>query len=236
MPLLPDVPTAEGNTHFQPVDMQSPAAGLSSTKSSWFLVIGAALASLCLMIALFPASDGDSTHWIIDEGGLVETMTAVFYALAIVTFVTKGGLGLPMLRGHAIVLILAFLLARELDLHKQFTTMGIFRIEFYRSAEVAAGEKAVVIGFLVLLGLAVARMLWDLDRFVWGLRDRSPAMIADGSASKLGNLGYEIGPDLDHTLTKVEEILELGIPVFALIAILSYFAAGQKLESSVLDP
>lgn len=215
-----------------------PPAISAASKSPYFVGILGILTMLGVMIVLFPAALDGQTHWIIDEGGPVETLTAAAYALCMLVFVAKGGLRLPLGRGYAVLLVLLFLLSRELDMHKQFTTMGVFKIDYYLSSDVGTVERGIVIAVLTLVGIAVGRLLWDLDRWWWGLRALDPSMIAitlcvvmmgasnllDGSAVKLANLYIQVDPDFTQSLTKVEEVFEFGIPLFALLAVISYFA------------
>lgn len=192
--------------------------------------IGLALALGFAAAALF-TSPADRL-WI-PEGGLVETATVLFYATCLVYMMLRGGIS--FLRRHAVVPVLTTaLMARELDLHKRLTGVGIFKIRFFTDPGLPVATKAA--GALVLVGLA-AVCLYSLRRYwpvYWrALRSKSPVAIAisiigalivvskmiDGLDRNLASLGVHLSAGANYVACTAEEILELGIPLFGLLAL-----------------
>ncbi|MBK1692658.1 hypothetical protein [Ectothiorhodospira mobilis] len=101
-----------------------------------------------LFVATLPLT-GDARELWLKEWGIVEMASALGYAASIL---------LLIFRRHALSLwpftvMITFFMLRELDLDKQFTTMGIFKSRFYISPETGLLEKLA--GGAVLLGLMV---------------------------------------------------------------------------------
>ena len=66
----------------------------------------------------------------IEEGGVIETLSVFGYFLCVLLMLLKGKW--PYIKKYNYFLILVILLGfRELDFHKRFTTMGIFKSKFY---------------------------------------------------------------------------------------------------------
>lgn len=190
------------------------------------LVLGLGFAAAALFTS-------PSDRFWIHEGGVVETATVVFYAACLLYMPLRGGSS--FLRRHPFVPVLTMaLLARELDLHKRLTGVGIFKIRFFTDPSLPATTK--VAGAFVVAGLAAA-CLYSLWRY-WpvysrALRRRSPVAIAitligalivvskmiDGLDRNLASLGTHLSAEANHVACAAEEILELGIPLFGLLSL-----------------
>lgn len=203
-----------------------------------FGLCGLALAILCISTILVGSGN---TDLLIKEGGLIETLSALGYFLIAGYLVHKGGLSFLKTRVYFFLLVILFGM-RELDMDKQFTTMGIFKSRMYLNPEMPLWDKA--------LGAAViSLLLWVLYKlvrvhglaFVRGIRDGSAESIGagiavsliaisktlDGMPRKLESIGFASGQMLTYQFGVLEEILEFGIPVFILLAFDIHFRKAR---------
>ncbi|MEH6663259.1 MAG: hypothetical protein V7678_00280 [Brevundimonas sp.] len=163
------------------------------------------------------------------EDGPVEAASAALHlmaaALMLVLWVTRRSLFGLLCLGSI------FMAGREIDLHKAFTTHGVFSLKQYSSAAVPAAEKlisaAVVAGLLVAL-VALTRGVWSEVRRL--RRDDRPALaglitlvavlpvlkIIDGLPRYMRDWGLQPAEGLTAALLAVEEIGELGLPLITL--------------------
>jgi hypothetical protein len=172
------------------------------------------------------------------ESGPVETLSAVGYFLGFMLLLFQ------LIRhrkpaGWSLCVVLLCFCARELDMHKQFTTMSIFKSRFYSSSEVPMGEKGI--GLLVIIALIVC--LFHVLRtyflpFVKGLRQRKAcewsvlfalALLAvskslDGLERKLKPLGIVVDDACRNFSTVLEESLETAAPYLLIVAIMGPFS------------
>ncbi|MEM7250080.1 MAG: hypothetical protein AAF493_01565 [Pseudomonadota bacterium] len=197
------------------------------------------LAVLLMLLAVFAGAlwmDSSAATRFMREDGPVETATVALYGLCLALMFLRGGMSYLRKHWYAATLVLVLAL-RELDLHKEFTTMGIFRTRFFLSDKVPAAEKLigalVIIAILAVLIIAVRRH-WR--RWWQGLRQLNPIAVGitvavllgvlsktlDGSKRKLESIGLDVTDMLQERLFLVEETLELGIPCFLLIALHAY--------------
>lgn len=180
------------------------------------------------------------------EGGVVETFSVLGYFACFFYVLYRGKFS--FLRKfwyiHATFILFAF---RELDFHKKFTTMGIFKSKFYLSPQVPVVEKFFASMVLMLLLLIAYLIVKNHGKSFWqGIRERNffaltlslPILLLivsksiDGLARKLSGLGIEVSHNIDRFASSVEEVFELGIPVMFLIAMVIYFNeySGHKKE------
>ncbi|MFP4161398.1 MAG: hypothetical protein ACLFMW_07280 [Ectothiorhodospira sp.] len=185
-----------------------------------------------LYLATMPLTGEARDLWL-KEWGIVEVASALGYAAC---------LALIAWRRHVIalwpfVVMIGFFMLRELDFDKQFTTMGIFKSRFYISPEVPLMEKLV--GGAILLGLVLTGIL-ILRRYtrplLSGLRTGSAvawggllafgglvlAKSIDGLPRKLDAIGIGITDQTARHAGGFEEVLELGIPLIILLALMAY--------------
>lgn len=198
-----------------------------------FALAGAALLVLFLL-TLYPDKDWALT---VEEGGAIESATALGYFLCLALIAYRGRL--PYIkRYHSLVLLFIFFMLRELDFDKRFTTTGIFKGKFLLGHHVPLVEKLIG-GMVILLALyTVASLIYRHARaFLEGLKNHSPISLGvliamvflvvsqslDGLDRKLRNLGVEIGGDTSMYASAAEEILELGIPIIVFLTLISYF-------------
>jgi hypothetical protein len=194
-----------------------------------FVLCGASLLVLCFSAILIGSGH---TDLLIKEGGIIETLSALSYFLIAGYLIHKGGLAFVRSRGYFVLLVLLFGM-RELDMDKQFTTMGIFKSRLYLNPDMPLWEKALG-GFVILILLWVAYKLVRNHgaSFLRGLRNGSAESIGagialglvvvsktlDGLPRKLESIGFASGQALTYQFAVLEEVLEFGIPVFILLA------------------
>lgn len=210
---------------------------MKNMQNKYCYVIAAVV--LCLVVAPFmiEATNESSRKLIVSEGGIVETSTVVGYFACFLYLLYKGKLS--CLKNfwyiHSIFILFAL---REMDFHKKFTTMGIFKSKFYISESVPLTEKFFASLVLVLLFYIVylltknhyknylvelkAGNLFAVSIFI------SIALVfisksIDGFSRKLSDIGITISSNSDRFAASVEEVFEFGIPVMFLIAMLIYF-------------
>jgi hypothetical protein len=181
--------------------------------------------------------DGINRDLFFDEGGVVEVASAIGYFLCVLLILYKGKIN--YLRKYY-YFILLFIMSgfREQDFHKRFTTMGILKIKFFISPNVPLTEK--LIGFLIvllLLHVLISIYKNHFRQFIGGLKNHSTISIGvlivllllgvsktlDGISRKLGSFEIEIGSQIAIHLAALEEVLELGIPMFLLLIYYEYF-------------
>ena len=140
---------------------------------------------------------------------------------------------------------------RELDFHKKFTTMGMFKSKFYLSDTVPMSEK--LIGLLVIL-LILYVFITIIKNHSKGFFDKikvlSPVYIGttitlmilvfskaiDGLSRKLGQLDIAIEQQTSTNFEVIEEVLELGIPLLIIATLIMYFSKenNERLKTSSL--
>lgn len=210
---------------------------------AWWPVIAAALVVIGLIVGIPAEQDGHLTS-IVMEGGPVETITALGYGLcaALVVGLWMAGLPLTVPPLPAAVVLLA-MGARELDLHHTPWTMSISKIHFYTSPDVPLAEKLLAVAILAV----IVWSLWRLARggvhaFVSALRRGNPvswavliaaglvvaSKLCDGFGRNLRAVGLNAGPVLRIEFNKIEELLELGIPLFVLAGIVCFLIANRR--------
>lgn len=213
----------------------------------YFWIWGAAFLALAALIAVAAGMRPEAREWIIREGGLIESVSAAGYFVCLLSL-----LWIPKDRkpaaGTAILAILLIFGLRELDFHTRFTTMGIFKSRFYVSPEVPVLEKLAGAAVLLILAGAMAYVAKrHFATFLRGIRRLEPGpfsgMIAigllfftktvDGLPRKLDGLGLASPVALEQFFWIVEEVLEMGIPIFMLIGILAEFPEDRKADPAL---
>lgn len=199
------------------------------------LVITGMLLVFLIIVALF--LEGNNRDILLKEGGIVESASAIGYFLCAVFILYKGSLAY-LVRYHYLFLLIIFFMLRELDFHKRFTTIDIFKSKFFISNNVPFVEKFIgALVILLLLYLIFSILYFNLKDFYCGLRNRSTVSLGalivaillvvskslDGIARKLNGVGIEIGERASMHAFVVEEILELGIPIVLLLTFSAYF-------------
>lgn len=95
----------------------------------------------------------------VDEGGFVETLTLVFYAIAALFALIYPHTTIKLTSRIAITILMLAMLAREADLHKIFG-MSMLKIKFWLTTESTITDKT----FAALILLFIAFALYTLIR------------------------------------------------------------------------
>ncbi|NQU40181.1 MAG: hypothetical protein HQ523_09540 [Lentisphaerae bacterium] len=201
---------------------------------------------LVLLFLFANAFGGEEDDLFICESGIVETATAIGYFLCIPAMLLQGGL--RHLKQHFYIYLSILGMAfRELDFHTMFTTMGVLKTRYYLSPEVPGMEKLIagtlVLLFMACLGLTVVKHVrtWFSALRAGGPRAISVAFVVglalfsksiDGLSRKLHVFSIEMTEAAARSGTFMEEIAELGIPLFMLAAILIYFAQQRAARTA----
>lgn len=206
---------------------------MSQSDRQYFAYYGYVAASLALLAAVVLGFRESVEDVLLSESGLIERASAIGYFACALFMLLKGGAEFVRTRGYFIVLVTLFG-CRELDFDKAFTTIGILKSRFFVSPDVPAGEK--VAGFIV-----VAILIWAVYKilsqhfagFLSDLRNKTPEAVGvtivffllafsksiDGLPRKLQPLGIDVSADISAFFGALEEVLELGIPIYiALVA------------------
>ncbi|MFP4039004.1 MAG: hypothetical protein ACLFS7_00560 [Desulfosudaceae bacterium] len=191
------------------------------------------LGLLAGLIFLLQGVDPSLAEELTRENGPVENLTVVGYGIALVLMAV-------LLRGLKhyfwfLLLVLAMAL-RELDFHARFTSITTTSTRFYVSPEVPVVAKiiALAVFFLLLYGLIRLAVSY-LPALVAGLKSGRPeavgvflgiflaviAKLLDGLSRKLADFGVDLSAGASLTAECVEEVLELGIPVMFILAVLA---------------
>ena len=174
---------------------------------------------------------------LLTESGLIERASALGYFACALYMMAKGGSEFIRTRGYFVVLVTLFA-CRELDFDKAFTTIGIPEIPFFVSPDVPLGEKLA--GFIV-----ISILIWSVYKilsqhfqsFLSDLRERTLEAIGvaivffllafsksiDGLPRKLQPLGIEVSAETNAFFGALEEVLELGIPVYIALVTHAWF-------------
>lgn len=190
----------------------------------------AGLVALALAPFLLPNPDWG---FFAGEAGPIQVFSSAAYLTLLVALWRE--LGGAFMRRHIYLAILPIALClRELDFHNRFTTMSITKTSFYLSAEVPLWEKALAVLVFGLLVWACCELLIRYGRaFLDGLRAGKAYAVAiclsgvlgvvskaiDGIARKLAPFGIQVPGNIEDVSILAEEVMELGIPLFLLLAV-----------------
>lgn len=196
------------------------------------------LAMPVLIAVPFLFETEEMREFYVSEGGPVQILSAAGYLIVMVTLVREMSWRALSERWYLVAIPLAMCL-REMDFHAHLTTYSITKTSLYTSAEVPLAEKLFGVSIFAVLGAAFFLLAKNhLRAFREGLRSGDPTALGiaaaiacmvvskalDGAASNLDFLGLDI--ELTYLSVAVEEVLELGVPMFLAIAAFATFPAG----------
>lgn len=210
----------------------------SDVDRHYYRVMTWSLAGLVLILLSAFLVSGENTQLYNKENGMVEILSAAGYVTVIVALCREAGGAFVRRHAYFLLIPLAMLL-RELDFHTRFTTINMTKSSFYVSAEVPLVEKLLaVLVLVVLIWLGVAMVRRHAKGFLADLRaGRAYAVslalagfltvaskLVDCLARKLGGFGIVLSEHGQYAGDIFEEVMELGIPLFFLIAVFAYFS------------
>ena len=206
--------------------------GFSVQNISGLWIIGLSILLLAGAISILPE---EVVRELISENGPVETISALLYLVAAGVLLkmwstTRRG---AILSSSCVSLLLGL---RELDFHSRFTTMGIFKTKFYVSSTVPIMEKMIVTAIVLTLLYCLIRYLANnrtiffahlKQRKTWALAVAAAifciitSKVLDGNSEPFQHLLFwHQAPEL--FIWTLEEVMEMAIPAFILVAAFSY--------------
>lgn len=215
--------------------MESPGT-TSNYQLHYYWVIALSLLGLSAVYAVAFTLSGENLDFYVGESGPVQVLSAAGYLTVIVALWRE--MGSRFIWRHVyFVAIPALMCLRELDMHNRFTTVSLTKSTFYTSSQVPLLEKVIGIAIVAFLVWCVVAMLIRHTRgFIEGLRSAQAyacalflagafgvmAKAVDGIASKLEPFGIAVTPKVEQVAIVSEEVLELGIPLFFLVAVFAW--------------
>lgn len=167
----------------------------------------------------------------VEEGGAVETATLWTYGAAILGIWLLHWPGAPVLNLAAAGVALAAMAAREADLHSALYGISILKSLFYLEA-----SAPQILGALLMLAPVAWATSWLLMRYVryclrapahWPVAARTLALtvlvmvvakVLDRVPATVGAWRGPLPDAVLHVMLALEEVLELSLPLFALLA------------------
>ncbi len=198
----------------------------------YFAVVLAVVVSVAAIGSAYPFT-AERLGALTRESGWIEVTTAALYLIATLALLASWRRD-GRFFVHSAVLV-ALLGARELDLHKAFTSDSILSTRFFFRDQAGLQEKILAGLFLLAMAVVVLRYLRNWPRLRDGLRRRSPAAIsaalailllpATKSLDAFGRVakgfGFEITFDI-NAVGIVEESVELAIPTVIILATVQF--------------
>ncbi|HNQ75673.1 MAG TPA: hypothetical protein PKM39_03455 [Pseudothauera hydrothermalis] len=191
-----------------------------------YLVTGLGLG---LLFALSVPLDETARIWLLKEGGAIETLSAVLYLVCAAYMLSWA----QRARAWPYVVLMVLFAMREADFDKRFTEVGVLKSKFLFSPLVPLHQKliggavlALALYVLVTIvrrdGLSFVRALHARSVEAWGRAVAILLVLAskalDGVGRKLADMGIVLDPVIDLHAGALEEVLELGIGIFILLA------------------
>ena len=215
---------------------------MSHSSAQYFRYYALVAAGLVALAAIVLGYRDSVENILLSESGLIERASAFGYFACAAFMLIRGGRDFFFARGYFVILVTLFG-CRELDFDKAFTTIGILKSRFFVSPEVGLGEK--VAGFIV-----VSLLIWSVYKilsqhfagFLVDLRDKTPEAIGvaivffllavsksiDGLPRKLQPLGLEVSVEVNALVGALEEVLELGIPIYIGLVVHAWFKRNAQ--------
>ena len=165
------------------------------------------------------------------EGGPFELCSAGFYIAALAALCVRSSVA----RAWPGMIALFAMFLRELDADKRFTTEGVLSTKIF-VYETAVWEKLLAAVVLVVLLASIATLAWRggpklaraiVERRAWAVYFTVALVLVvvsksiDGLGRKLASFGVTVPSAVNARAGQIEEVLELGIPVLLLMAILA---------------
>lgn len=195
--------------------------------------LGVALVLILAAVGLDLATLPPGASLMREHGGL-ELASALLYLWAAAVWMTRHGRG-GLARDWQVPAVLLMMAAREFDLDKSLTTVGLLKSDLYLTAEAPVWERLLGVAVLSFVVVALVRLARRQGRgFLAGVRKGAPPQLAvfaglavaalaktvDGLGRKLEGFGLALDPSTGARIGSAEEVIELFIPLLFLVAIL----------------
>jgi|GEM_PF-718485 len=173
------------------------------------------------------------------EAGLIETLSEWAYLGVIVIMFLFGGMSVLRRKTLvALVIVLAYMGAREADLHKALFSISILKIKFWLSGNIPLTNKLIAAAILLPIAWAVVHLLaFHTISVLAGIRERLPfsitigmtfavtvtSKILDRSLNALVEMfGWQFSERIWSLQASQEEPLECLIPFLFIVAFFQY--------------
>lgn len=181
---------------------------------------------------------GTRDPWL-TEHGVVEMGTVICYVIFLLLYAYYIRLKCTI----AAPILVSLMMFRELDFHSNFTTMSITKSRFFLSGEVPIYEKLIAGAVWILAIYCVIRVglyffkpalvaLKQGRAYAWaGVAGAFNAFLGkamDGLGRKLSSIGIEIGEANNKYWGAFEEVIEIGIPLYMILAVLAYVVLTKE--------
>lgn len=211
-----------------------------NSKQAW-MWWSCVFASLILFGSIASILPSNAIGWIIAEDGIVQPLSALGYliGLCLLAYCSRKNIT----RYWYGLVLLAFLCLREFDFDTRFFTGGLFNSRQYFTDKTSLLEKLIsapiamfLIGSLVWLiikhGKATVTAVLKLNPLAWSycaaLGMATASVVLDGLGRRLGNMGINLRADLNLLSVVLEEIVELYIPAFIILALVIYYTSSRN--------
>lgn len=214
----------------------------SSSAGLWPLWI--ALAAVAAIVGIDLISKPPDVRLIREHRG-VELASALLYLWTAAVWIALHGRR-ELVRKWQIPAVLLMMGAREFDLDKSLTSVGLLKSNLYLTAQAPIWERLLAVAVLALTVTVLVRLARHQGRsFLIGLRRGAMVDVAvltgillaifaktiDGLGRKLQGFGVELDAALANRFRGVEEVAELFVPLLFLLAILITVRRGRRVES-----
>lgn len=174
---------------------------------------------------------------LMEEGQLVETLTLYGYGITLLYLIFRPNLAIPFLTRCSLILVLFAMMAREADLHKSIDHMSMLKLRFW-TGDLPLLDKLTAFMIMLPIAAACVYLLRKYAKHTWIQAKAGEAWavttatffvlipltnIADRSLGILKETFGWHGPLwLVALQTSQEELLELSLPLLALVAVLQF--------------
>ncbi len=217
-------------------------------KFRWFILIWSfAFLGVIALVGIAGMVDPATKDAIFKEGGVVETLSAAGYFMAVALLLFQM-VKQRYSKGWSLCVMLLGFGLRELDFDKRFTTMGIFKSRFYLSNEVMIGEKMIGVLISALFLVCLFFLLKTFARsFIEDIKARKGQSLTllmalvfmvssksiDGLGRKLKPLGIVLSDSVRSLAGVIEESMELMIPLLFIVAIAEFSRIPRPKPESI---
>ena len=209
----------------------------SAIQRPYLAVAVAIVVTAVAILSAYPFS-AERLDALTKEDGWIEVGTAMLYGVAILALLAACRFERGFFAHSAFAVSL--LGARELDLHKAFTTDSVLSTRFFFRDHVELPEKLIAGAVLLVLLVILIRYLRNWRRLRDGVLQRSPSAMSAALAILLlpatktldafgriaKSLGFEITFNID-AVGIVEEAMEMAIPVVIILSVAQYAQARR---------
>lgn len=172
------------------------------------------------------------------EGGVVETISAAGYFITALYILFLGNSRYLKQHSYFFVMLLLFGM-RELDFHKRFTSVNLFKSRLYLGDIGSTADRIIgliVIAIVLYVAFSIIKNHWRL--FVQNVKiheDIAMGSLAvilllgfvrslDGMGRKMLSFGIALNDNCKVHIVDLEEILEMGIPLMLFILFAVFLA------------